>query len=102
MCVSNNHNERKSCYQPVRVYPRCEREGFEGRLMGGYRGRKRRGEYDVTLLVALAFIPACGRKRQIDLCEFKAHLVYKVSFRTPRVTQRNLILKNPNQAECEG
>ena len=28
------------------------------------------------------------------LCEFEDSLVYRVSFRTPRATQRNLVLKN--------
>jgi hypothetical protein len=35
-------------------------------------------------------IPAPGRQRQVDLCEFKASLVYRVSPRTGRATQRNL------------
>ena len=29
--------------------------------------------------------PSLGRQRQADLCEFKANLVYRVSFRTARV-----------------
>ena len=42
-----------------------------------------------TLILAL------GRQRQVDLCEFKASLVYKASSRTVRtVTQRNPVLKN--------
>jgi hypothetical protein len=40
------------------------------------------------------FIPALGRQRQADLCEFDASLVYKVSFRTARATQRNPVYKN--------
>jgi hypothetical protein len=39
-------------------------------------------------------IPALGRQRQEDLCEFKASPVYRVSSRTARATQRNLVLKN--------
>ena len=40
-------------------------------------------------------ILAPKRQRQMDLCEFKASLVYKVSFRTAgAVIQRKLILKN--------
>jgi hypothetical protein len=31
------------------------------------------------------------KQRQIDLCEFEANLVYRVSSRTARVTQRNLV-----------
>jgi hypothetical protein len=36
-----------------------------------------------------------GRGRWIS--EFKASLVYKVSSRTARATQRNLVLKKPNK-----
>jgi flagellar biosynthesis/type III secretory pathway protein FliH len=38
--------------------------------------------------------PALGRQRQVDLYEFEASLVYKVSSRTARVTQRNPVSKN--------
>jgi hypothetical protein len=38
-------------------------------------------------------IPAHRRQRQADLCEFKASLVYRVSSRTARGTQRNLVSK---------
>jgi hypothetical protein len=34
-------------------------------------------------------IPALGRQRQLDLKEFKANLVYRVSSRTVGATQRN-------------
>ena len=37
-------------------------------------------------------IPALRRQR--DLCEFQASLVYRVSSRTARATQRNPVLKN--------
>ena len=30
-------------------------------------------------------VPAFGRQRQVDLCEFKASLVYRVSSRTSRI-----------------
>ena len=46
------------------------------------------------LLVAQALIPALGRLRQEDLCEFKASLVYIVSSKTARAIQRNQVLKN--------
>ena len=44
----------------------------------------------------MPLIPALQRRRrQLDLCEFKASLVYLVSSRTARtVTQRNPVLKN--------
>jgi hypothetical protein len=38
-----------------------------------------------------------GRGRQIS--EFKASLVYKVSFRTARATQRNPVLKNKQKTK---
>jgi hypothetical protein len=34
---------------------------------------------------------------QVDICEFKVSLVYRVSSRTARFTQRNPVLKNQNQ-----
>ena len=43
---------------------------------------------------SMPLIPALGRQRQVDLCEFKSNLVYRVSSRTARaVTQRNPVLK---------
>ena len=39
-------------------------------------------------------IPTLGRQRQMDLCEFRASLVCKVSSRTSRsITQRKPLLK---------
>jgi hypothetical protein len=40
-----------------------------------------------------------GRGRQIS--EFQASLVYKVSFRTARATQRNPVSKNKKQTKKE-
>ena len=38
----------------------------------------------------MPLIPALGRKRQEDLCEFEVSLVYRVSSRTgSKATQRN-------------
>ena len=43
----------------------------------------------------MLLIPALGRQRKVDLCEFEASLVYRMSSRTARtVTQRNLITKS--------
>ena len=39
-------------------------------------------------------IPVLGRQRQTDLSEFKASLIYRVSSRTSKATQRNPVLKN--------
>ena len=45
-------------------------------------------------MVSTPLIPALGRQRHVDLCEFEASLVYKASSRKARtVTQRNLALK---------
>ena len=42
----------------------------------------------------MPLIPALGKQRQVDLCEFKASLVYQVSSRIARtVTQRNHVDK---------
>jgi hypothetical protein len=45
-------------------------------------------------MVAHPLIPALGRQRQEDLCEFRVSLVYRVSSKTSRVTQRNPVLEN--------
>jgi hypothetical protein len=39
-------------------------------------------------------IPAHRRQRQVDLCEFKASLVYKVSSRTPELSSKLPCLTN--------
>jgi hypothetical protein len=38
-----------------------------------------------------------GRQRQVNFCEFKASLIYKVSSRIARAIQRNPALKNKNK-----
>jgi len=43
--------------------------------------------------------PAHRRQRQADLCEFKASVVYRVSFRSARATLRNPALKNQKQQQ---
>jgi hypothetical protein len=40
----------------------------------------------------MLLIPVLGRQRQAD-SEFKASLLYRVSFRTARATQRNPVSK---------
>ena len=37
----------------------------------------------------MPLIPALGRQRQVDLYEFKASLIYTVSSRSVRITQKN-------------
>ena len=42
-----------------------------------------------------ALVLALGRQRRVELCEFKARLVYTVSSRTARtVTHKNPVSKN--------
>jgi hypothetical protein len=43
--------------------------------------------------------PALARQRQVDLSEFKASVVCRVSSRTARATQRNPILTKQNRTE---
>jgi hypothetical protein len=42
-------------------------------------------------------VPALRKQRQADLCEFEASLVYRVSSRTAKVTQRNPVSKQTNK-----
>jgi hypothetical protein len=44
-------------------------------------------------MVAHALIPVLRRQRQVELSEFEASLVYTVSSRTSRTTQRNPVLE---------
>jgi hypothetical protein len=45
-------------------------------------------------MINFILILALERKRQVDLCELKASLVYRMSSRTARGTQRNPVGKN--------
>ena len=49
----------------------------------------------------MPLMPVRGRGRQMDLCEFKARLVYRVSSRTVKATQRNTVLKTNNNNKRE-
>ena len=43
----------------------------------------------------MPLIPALGRQRQVDLCEFEARLVYRVNSKIgSKATQRNPLSKN--------
>jgi hypothetical protein len=44
----------------------------------------------------MPLIPALGRQRQA-ISKFEASLVYRVSFRTARATQRNPVSKDPKK-----
>ena len=41
-------------------------------------------------------MPALGRQRQVD-SKFKASMIYRVSFRTARATQRNPFMQKTKQ-----
>ena len=45
----------------------------------------------------MPLIPALRRQRQLDLCEFEASLVYRVSSSTVKATQRNVVSKQTNK-----
>ena len=53
----------------------------------------------LKLVMHMLLIPALRKLRQAqqDLCEFKASLVYRVSFRKAMATQRNPVSKKPNK-----
>ena len=45
----------------------------------------------------MPLIPALGRQRQADVCEFKASLVYRVSFRTgSKATEKTCLETAPH------
>jgi hypothetical protein len=75
-----------------------EGKGREGK---GREGKGREGkEKEKNLNIARQWwctplTPALRRERK-DLCEFKASLVYRVSSRTAKATQRNPVLKKQN------
>lgn len=39
-------------------------------------------------------IPALGKQKQMELCKFKASLVYRTSFKTAKAKQQNPVLEN--------
>jgi hypothetical protein len=45
-------------------------------------------------VVVVPIIPAFGRQRQVDICEFKASLFYRRSSRTTRAIPKNSASKN--------
>jgi hypothetical protein len=54
----------------------------------------------ISLYLKKIKISALGRQRQVDLCKFKAAL-YRVSSRTARVTQRNLVSKKKKKKKTK-
>jgi hypothetical protein len=48
----------------------------------------------------MPLIPALGRQRQ-RISEFEASLVYRVSFRTARATQRNPVSRNKTKQKTK-
>ena len=59
----------------------------EGKKERGRGGRKQ------------PLIPALGRQRQVDLCEFEASLVYRVSSRTARATKMSPVSINQTKTK---
>ena len=51
-------------------------------------------------MAAHVFDPSTWQQRQVDLCEFKANLVYRVSSRTTR-RQRNPVMKKKGKNRME-
>ena len=49
----------------------------------------------------MPLIPALRRQKQVDLCEFYASLVNRVSSRTARVTRRNPVSRKMKKRERE-
>ena len=47
----------------------------------------------------MLLILALRRQRQVDLYEFKVSLVYRVSSKTARATQRSPVLENSNKRQ---
>jgi hypothetical protein len=47
------------------------------------------------------FIPSTGQQRQVDHCEFEVGMVYRVSSRTAKATQRNPVLKKQTKQQQE-
>jgi hypothetical protein len=43
----------------------------------------------------MPLIPALRRQRQVDLCEFEVSLIYRVSSRKAKATQRNPVSNHP-------
>jgi hypothetical protein len=58
------------------------------------RRRRRRWRKMIWWWWHRSLIPALGRQRQSDLCEFKASLVYRAIFRIAKATQRVSVWKN--------
>jgi hypothetical protein len=46
-------------------------------------------------------MPALGRQRQVDLCEFETSLVYRVSSRTYKATQRDPVSKRQTKTKTQ-
>jgi hypothetical protein len=44
-----------------------------------------------------SLIPALGRQRQVDLCEFEVSLIYKVNSRTDGLLHRETMSKNKSK-----
>ena len=52
-------------------------------------------------MVTRAFSPSTQEAEAGRSLKFEANLVYRVSFRTPRATQRNPVSRNPKERKKE-
>lgn len=54
-------------------------------------------EFICLTVVAHALRPTLRRQKQVDLCEFQASLIYRVSSKTAKATQRNSVSNQTKQ-----
>jgi hypothetical protein len=50
-------------------------------------------------MVVHVFNPPFERLKHVDLCEFKANLVYRATFRTAKATQSNYVSNRDRKTE---
>jgi hypothetical protein len=71
-------------------------------LFSENRNQENRNVYLDGQWYTMPVMPTLRSQRQMDLCEFRASLVYKVSFRKARsITQRKLISKQTKKKHKE-
>ena len=56
---------------------------------------------EIWAVVVHGFNPSTWEAKAGDLCEFKASLVYRMSSRTAKATQRNRVLKKQKKKETK-
>jgi hypothetical protein len=85
----------------LRVWQERREGGREGGREGPMRKEKQENANQKKIPHCWAMvahdIAALRRQTQVDLCEFEASLVYRVSFRTAGATQRNPVSKRKRE-----